>query len=445
MMVWFLLSGFIKGYCLNIRAVLYLMFFAASTYVFSGFPAGTQVKVPGGYVSIEQLKVGDFVFAVKPDGNCVITSVEQVASYTWHKYMLIEVDKGFIVAVTGQLFYQPIENSWIKAKHIKSGTALLSGMNNVVCVHSATKVYESIEIFDIRLKDVHTFCVSERDIVVHNFLQFTIGFSIAWGFGVVTFEAVWQACIIGLVALGLRSCSGNKNNAWSSQAFVGTPLGGQACEIGQNKSWAENVHGQEYVAVASGSICPENNVKDRPVGVCNHSVVQVCANLSNDSMHETMLARSGVQGARNQKTEPRHNYPISQHSPGKDCGMVECDPPPKGPHGYFIPAPYHQEYPTPGCKSTGPSWHDGQKALDVSVEVENKSDGGKKHRVAVYGGKYIVFDQTSPGVYHAHHRAWNKQDGMNGLTPQMQNALKKAGIVKSNGRIIKDAKINNIK
>jgi len=435
MMVWFLLSGFIKGYCLNIRAVLYLMFFAASTYVFSGFPAGTQVKVPGGYVSIEQLKVGDFVFAVKPDGNCVITSVEQVASYTWHKYMLIEVDKGFIVAVTGQLFYQPIENSWIKAKHIKSGTALLSGMNNVVCVHSATKVYESIEIFDIRLKDVHTFCVSERDIVVHNFLQFTIGFSIAWGFGVVTFEAVWQACIIGLVALGLRSCSGNKNNAWSSQAFVGTPLGGQACEIGQNKSWAENVHGQEYVAVASGSICPENNVKDRPVGVCNHSVVQVCANLSNDSMHETMLARSGVQGARNQKTEPRHNYPISQHSPGKDCDTVECDPPPKGPHGYFIPSDKHGSK-ARGKAGAGPDWHEGQKALDASVEIE----GDSKRRVVVYGGKYIVFDQTSPGVYHAHYRPWDGQLNER-LALDMKEALKEAGMVKGNkGKIIKDEK-----
>ena len=206
------------------------------------------------------------------------------------------------------------------------------------------------------------------------------------------------------------------------------------------------------MAVTSRSTCPESAVKDQPVETCSHAIIQArdswsdssqnsCNNLAHEAMmHDIMLARSGVQSVGNKKLEPQHNYPISQHSPGKDCGTVSCDPPPKGPHGYFIPAPYHPEHPTPGCKSTGPSWHDGQKALDASVEVENESDGEKKQRVVVYGGKYIVLDQTSSGVYHGHHRPWKKQGTMQGLTPEMKKSLKKAEIVKDNGKVLKDAK-----
>ncbi|MCX5922998.1 MAG: polymorphic toxin-type HINT domain-containing protein [Candidatus Dependentiae bacterium] len=431
---------------MKLSTLLYALLFVFPAFIFAGFPSGTQVKIPGGYKSIEKIKIGDLVFAIKPDGHCAITSVVQVASYTWHKYMLIEIDDSVIISVTGQRFYNPIENRWIKAKHIQKDIPLLSGMNDVLYVRSVKKIYEPIEIFDIRLKDVHTFCIGDRDIVVHNFLQLTIGFSIAWGCGVMTFEAFWQACIVGLVAIGLRSCSSQNKPGWKTQAYVHTPAGGKSCEVGSSISGDDK---ENPAAVSYGS-CPGKVVPQELLRPCNHANLQsnislVCppkeqADASNIIFSESRSAQLPI----GKNISPVHNYPISQHSPGKDCGTISCDPPPKGPNGYFIPAPYHPEYATPGCKSTGPSWHDGQKALDASVEVENKSDKEKKQRVVVYGGKYIVFDQTSPGVYHGHHRLWGKKGALVGLTPKMQNALIGSGMVKDNkGKIIKDAKNNN--
>ncbi|MCX5922934.1 MAG: hypothetical protein NTU89_00005, partial [Candidatus Dependentiae bacterium] len=129
-----------------------------------------------------------------------------------------------------------------------------------------------------------------------------------------------------------------------------------------------------------------------------------------------------------------HNYPISQHSPGKDCGTITCSPPPKGPHGYFIPSEKHRAHQS-GQASAGPTWEDGQKALDGSVNVPDSS-----RRVVAYGGKYIVFDQTSPGVYHGHYRPW---DGMKDerLSDSMKKALKQYGMTTGNkGKIKKDMK-----
>ncbi|MCX5922936.1 MAG: Hint domain-containing protein, partial [Candidatus Dependentiae bacterium] len=338
---------------MNLKIILYALIFTASSLMFSGFPAGTQIKIPGGYKPIEQLCIGDLAFAVKPDGNCTITSIVQTASYTWHKYMIIEIDGELIISVTGQKFdgeliisvtgqkfYNPIENRWIKAKHLQKNTPILSGLNTIKYISSSQKIYDPIEVFDIRLKDTHTFCVGNHDVVVHNFLQFTIGFSIAWGCGVVTFEAFWQACIIGLVALGMRTCSQETNQGWKSQAFIKTPDGNKSCEIGSDKIFIQNLPNQAQAnpVLIAHSTCPDLRTQNKPRETCYHLSSQKVAHSkaisSNASNLNELIASLSIQTNIIKNPPSIHNYPISQHSPGKDCGTITCSPPPKGPHGY---------------------------------------------------------------------------------------------------------------
>jgi hypothetical protein len=42
----------------------------------------------------------------------------------------------------------------------------------------------------------------------------------------------------------------------------------------------------------------------------------------------------------------------------------------------------------------------------------------------------VVLDETTPGVFHGHVRSWEQ------LRPEMQNALRKAGLVDRRGKII---------
>jgi hypothetical protein len=95
------------------------------------------------------------------------------------------------------------------------------------------------------------------------------------------------------------------------------------------------------------------------------------------------------------------------------------------PNGTFENAPYHGKT-SNSVKSKAPN--DGQAALNNSVSIGSNTT----RRVGVSNGEIVVLDQTSPEVFHGHVRSWNE------LTPQMQSALRKAGLVNKKGKIIGD-------
>jgi hypothetical protein len=72
----------------------------------------------------------------------------------------------------------------------------------------------------------------------------------------------------------------------------------------------------------------------------------------------------------------------------------------------------------------------GQRALDRSVQVSENSP--RRVGVDKENGEYVVLDETHPGqgVYHGHVRTWDQ------LRPEMQNALRRAGLVDRRGRIL---------
>jgi hypothetical protein len=79
-----------------------------------------------------------------------------------------------------------------------------------------------------------------------------------------------------------------------------------------------------------------------------------------------------------------------------------------------------------GNISHGPS--DGQTALNNSVQV--KSTSTRRVGLDKETGEIVVFDETTPGIFHGHVRSWEQ------LRPEMQNALRKAGLVDRRGKII---------
>lgn len=220
---------------MKFQLFFYAIFLACPSWLLSGFTKGTMVKVPTGYCEIENLKVDDWVCAVRPDGNATVAQIDQIVSYVWHKYMIIELDGTSIFAVTGQKFYQPLTHKWIKAKHIEQGTAILSGVNQIRYVTSARKIQEPIEVFDIKMKDVHTFCVSDHDIVVHNYALLAIGLSIAWGLGKIAFEKLLRdICVAGLALLGKHLADGkSEGQNWKIENVRRTFLFGD--ELGFNR------------------------------------------------------------------------------------------------------------------------------------------------------------------------------------------------------------------
>jgi len=77
-------------------------------------------------------------------------------------------------------------------------------------------------------------------------------------------------------------------------------------------------------------------------------------------------------------------------------------------------------------KSKAPT--NGQDALDMSVQVKGTSP--RRVGIDYKTGEFAVFDQTSSGVFHGHVRGWKD------LTSQMQNSLRKSGMVDRKGNIL---------
>lgn len=92
----------------------------------------------------------------------------------------------------------------------------------------------------------------------------------------------------------------------------------------------------------------------------------------------------------NFEVEDFHTYYVSDSTilVHNDCGN----------NGRYEKAPYHNK--GNSVKSAAPI--NGQAGINNSVSIGNNTT----RRVGVNNGQIIVFDETTPGVFHGHVRTW---------------------------------------
>ena len=117
----------------NIRKYsLFFCLFLFSIKLFSGFVQGTLVKVPGGYKSIEKLQPGNTVYSINKYSECCLSKINKTTSYFLKQIVLISIGDDFILTAPKQIFYDPVNHSWHKAKHLQKSMHILSGYKNIV-------------------------------------------------------------------------------------------------------------------------------------------------------------------------------------------------------------------------------------------------------------------------------------------------------------------------
>jgi hypothetical protein len=89
-------------------------------------------------------------------------------------------------------------------------------------------------------------------------------------------------------------------------------------------------------------------------------------------------------------------------------------------------SPKHHQNVSGGFISAAPT--NGQAALDASLQIKPSSP--RRVAVDVQAQEFVVFDQTTPGVYHGHVRTFEQ------LTDQMKAVLRKEGLVNAKGKIL---------
>jgi hypothetical protein len=140
-----------------------------------GFVAGTLVKTPNGYTPIEQLQAGNTVIGYDQQTGYterkVLNVIQQEASY----YVKLSLSNITCSIGTHQKFYLSHHNAWAQARHLKPGDLLSSNNNYVTQVEN---IQSPISLYALTV-ELHSFCVTPADILVHNIEPISTGCGIA--------------------------------------------------------------------------------------------------------------------------------------------------------------------------------------------------------------------------------------------------------------------------
>lgn len=143
------------------------------TLLQEGFVAGTLVKTPHGYTPIEQLQVGDTIIGYDEDIGHTGRTVLNVFRQHVQSYIRLYINNVFCEIGPHQKLYNHENNTWVQVKQLKPGGRLSSNLN----VIQVELIQEQIDLYAITVEH-HTFCITEKDILVHNIEPISSGCAI---------------------------------------------------------------------------------------------------------------------------------------------------------------------------------------------------------------------------------------------------------------------------
>lgn len=134
------------------------------------FIAGTLVATETGYVTIENIKVGDLVWAHDPEtGETALKPVVQTFRNETAEWIHVTVNGETLTCTPEHPFYVP-KKGWTSAVDLRAGDILVMLNGGYVVVEQVQhELLESPETtYNFEVEGFHTYYVGENDIFVHN-------------------------------------------------------------------------------------------------------------------------------------------------------------------------------------------------------------------------------------------------------------------------------------
>ena len=134
------------------------------------FVEGTLIATSDGYTAIEEVQIGDKVWAANPEtGEKELKEVVQTFVNETTELVYVKVGNEEIVTTPEHPFYVPVRG-WIKAIELRSNDILLtqSGKHIVVEKVRHELLELPIAVYNFEVEDFHTYYVGNYEILVHN-------------------------------------------------------------------------------------------------------------------------------------------------------------------------------------------------------------------------------------------------------------------------------------
>jgi hypothetical protein len=142
----------------------------SGTYGAGCFIAGTLVLTETGYMPIEDIRCGDYVYA-----KSVLTGEQGlkrvIGTFAHLRDSLIRVGLNGMVIETTDIHPFWVENAgWTRASNLVQGDSLelYSGDNQTVTLLEAYTAASDVKVYNIEVEEWNTYYVSDLGILVHN-------------------------------------------------------------------------------------------------------------------------------------------------------------------------------------------------------------------------------------------------------------------------------------
>ena len=134
------------------------------------FVAGTAVLASTGYVAIENIKAGDYVWAWDEEtGKVGLKQVVETYVNETTELVHVYVNGEDIVTTPTHPFYSPVKG-WTSAIHLKAGDILVLVNGEYVIIEQVQhELLEApIKVYNFQVESYHTYYVANCSVLVHN-------------------------------------------------------------------------------------------------------------------------------------------------------------------------------------------------------------------------------------------------------------------------------------
>ena len=134
------------------------------------FVAGTKIHTDKGFIDIENIKAGDYVWSANPE-------IHEKALKKVNKIFVRETDSIIRLSINGEKIETTEEHpfyvegrGWTEASSLKEGDEVRTADGSVAAVEAAwsIKLSEPVKVYNFEVEDFHTYYVSEQKVLVHN-------------------------------------------------------------------------------------------------------------------------------------------------------------------------------------------------------------------------------------------------------------------------------------
>ncbi|OZG69933.1 hypothetical protein BTA51_28550 [Hahella sp. CCB-MM4] len=134
----------------------------------NSFEEGTLVHTSGGLVSIEEVKIGDYVLSFdetssEQEWNSVVHLIQGEKTY---ELVTIITSDGESVSATGEHpFY--VSGEWKNANELISGDKILTKSGEVIVENTLDEIF-TVKVYNLTVANAHTYYVGSSGLLAHN-------------------------------------------------------------------------------------------------------------------------------------------------------------------------------------------------------------------------------------------------------------------------------------